>query len=84
MILAEPEAVAAARTSQSLAGAPAGWRPGGPVQGTGRLRSGMERQKWLAERRAALAAAYDAEAATYDDEGIPGTCSGNGWPGYWA
>ena len=71
MILAEPEAVAAARTSQSLAGAPARWRPGGPVQGTGRLRSGMERQKWLAERRAALAAAYDAEAATYDDERHP-------------
>jgi len=31
----------------------------------------MERQKWLAERRAALAAAYDAEAATYDDERHP-------------
>ena len=71
MILAEPEAVAAARTSQSLAGAPAGWRPGGPVQGTGRLRSGIERQKWLAERRAALVAAYDAEAATYDDQRHP-------------
>jgi ubiquinone/menaquinone biosynthesis C-methylase UbiE len=27
----------------------------------------MERQEWLAERRAALAAAYDAEAAAYDD-----------------
>ena len=71
MILAEPEAVAAARTSQSLhrgACRVAAWRP---VQGTGRLRSGMERQKWLAERRAALAAAYDAEAATYDDERHP-------------
>ncbi len=31
----------------------------------------MERQKWLAERRAALVAAYDAEAATYDDERHP-------------
>ena len=31
----------------------------------------MERQKWLAERRAALAAAYDAEAAAYDDERYP-------------
>ena len=31
----------------------------------------MERQKWLAERRAALAAAYDAEAAAYDDERHP-------------
>jgi SAM-dependent methyltransferase len=28
----------------------------------------MERQVWLAERRAALAAAWDAEAATYGDE----------------
>jgi len=28
----------------------------------------MERQVWLAERRAALVAAYDAEAATYGDE----------------
>jgi hypothetical protein len=27
----------------------------------------MERQVWLAERRAALAAAYDAEAAAYGD-----------------
>ncbi len=31
----------------------------------------MERQKWLAERRAALVAAYDAEAAAYDDERHP-------------
>lgn len=31
----------------------------------------MERQKWLAERRAALVAAYDAEAATYDDQRHP-------------
>jgi SAM-dependent methyltransferase len=31
----------------------------------------MERQKWLAERRAALAAAYDAETAAYDDERHP-------------
>jgi len=70
MILAEPGAVAAARTSQSLPGR----LPGGGLAagaGTGRLRSGMERQKWLAERRAALAAAYDAEAATYDDERHP-------------
>jgi hypothetical protein len=27
----------------------------------------MERQAWLAERRAALVAAHDAEAATYGD-----------------
>ena len=27
----------------------------------------MERQVWLAERRAALVDAYDAEAATYGD-----------------
>jgi cyclopropane fatty-acyl-phospholipid synthase-like methyltransferase len=31
----------------------------------------MERQVWLAERRAALVAGYDAEAATYDDEEYP-------------
>ena len=31
----------------------------------------MERQKWLAERRAALVAAYDAEAVTYDDQRHP-------------
>jgi SAM-dependent methyltransferase len=31
----------------------------------------MERQVWLAERRAALAAGYDAEAAAYDDEEYP-------------
>ena len=31
----------------------------------------MERQVWLAERRAALVAAYDAEAATYGDEEYP-------------
>src|SRR6266851_1741623 len=31
----------------------------------------MKRQAWLAERRAALAAAYDAEAATYGDEEYP-------------
>jgi SAM-dependent methyltransferase len=31
----------------------------------------MERQVWLAERRAALVAAYDAEAAAYDDERHP-------------
>ena len=37
----------------------------------------------LAERRAALAAAYDAEAATLTMSGITGTCSGNGWPGCW-
>src|SRR6266576_7153321 len=71
MILAEPEAVAAARTSQSLhrgACRVAARRPGA---GPGRQRSGMERQKWLAERRAALAAAYDAEAAAYDDQRHP-------------
>ncbi len=67
MILAEPEAVAAARTIQSLAGRPAGGACGGAVQGTGRLTSGMERQVWPAERRAALVAVYDAEAATYGD-----------------
>jgi hypothetical protein len=27
----------------------------------------MDRQKWLAERRAAVGAGYDAEATTYDD-----------------
>ena len=47
--------------------APAGGACGGAVQGTGRLTSGMERQVWLAERRAALVAVYDAEAATYGD-----------------
>jgi hypothetical protein len=31
----------------------------------------MERQVWLAERRAALVAVYDAEAAAYDDERHP-------------
>ncbi len=31
----------------------------------------MERQAWLAERRVALVAAYDAEAAIYDDEKHP-------------
>ena len=31
----------------------------------------MERQGWLAERRAALVAAWDAEAATYGDEEYP-------------
>jgi SAM-dependent methyltransferase len=31
----------------------------------------MERQLWLAERRAALVAGYDAEAATYGDEEYP-------------
>ncbi len=31
----------------------------------------MERQVWLAERRAALAAAWDAEAASYGDEEYP-------------
>jgi SAM-dependent methyltransferase len=68
MILAEPEAVPAARAVQSLAGrVPAGGACGGAAQGTGRLTSGMERQVWLAERRAALAAAYDAEAAAYGD-----------------
>ena len=48
-------------------GAPAGDACGGAVQGTGRLTSGMERQVWLAERRAALVAVYDTEAATYGD-----------------
>ena len=31
----------------------------------------MDRQAWLAERRAAVVAAYDAGAATYDDHGYP-------------
>jgi ubiquinone/menaquinone biosynthesis C-methylase UbiE len=31
----------------------------------------MERQVWLAERRAALVAGYDADAATYGDEEYP-------------
>jgi 2-polyprenyl-3-methyl-5-hydroxy-6-metoxy-1,4-benzoquinol methylase len=31
----------------------------------------MERQAWLAERRAALVAVYDAEAATYGDDEYP-------------
>jgi hypothetical protein len=31
----------------------------------------VERQVWLAERRAALVAGYDAEAATYGDEEYP-------------
>src|SRR6201987_5400829 len=51
---------------------PAGWclwRPGAGYRGG--LRSGMERLVWLAERRAALVAVYDAEAATYDDERHP-------------
>src|SRR5262250_1393620 len=33
--------------------------------------SGMERQAWLAERRAALIAVYDAEAAAYGDDEYP-------------
>jgi hypothetical protein len=41
----------------------------------------MERQVWLAERRAALAADYDAGAAADGGEEYPWTCSGNGWPG---
>ena len=43
--------------------------------------SGVERQMWLAERRAALVAGYDAGAATYGDDQYPWDCSGNGWPG---
>ena len=31
----------------------------------------MDRQTWLQERRAAVTAAYDAEAVTYDDEPYP-------------
>jgi len=33
--------------------------------------SGVERQVWLAERRAALVAGYDAGAATYGDDEYP-------------
>jgi 2-polyprenyl-3-methyl-5-hydroxy-6-metoxy-1,4-benzoquinol methylase len=46
---------------------PAGGCLRGAVQGTGRLRSGMERRVWLAERRAALVDVYDAGAAAYGD-----------------
>src|SRR5215469_17617471 len=35
------------------------------------LRRGMDRQGWLAERRAAVIAAYDGEAATYGDHEYP-------------
>jgi 2-polyprenyl-3-methyl-5-hydroxy-6-metoxy-1,4-benzoquinol methylase len=72
MIAAEPEAVAAARTSQCP-----GWvcLPGGAsgsvVRGAGRLTRGMERHAWLVERRAALVTRWDAEAATYGDEEYP-------------
>ncbi len=31
----------------------------------------MDRQAWLAERRAAVVAAYDAEAAAYDQHEYP-------------
>jgi hypothetical protein len=42
----------------------------------------VERQVWLAERRAALVAGYDAEAATYGDEEYPlGRAAGMGGPG---
>jgi hypothetical protein len=41
----------------------------------------VERQVWLAERRAALVAGYDAEAALMAMRSIPGRCSGNGWAG---
>jgi 2-polyprenyl-3-methyl-5-hydroxy-6-metoxy-1,4-benzoquinol methylase len=60
VILAGAEAGAAARAIQ------------GPdrVPGTGRLGS-MERQVWLAERRAALVAGWDAEAAGYGDDEYP-------------
>ena len=68
MILAEPEAVAAARTIQSLAGRACRAVPvAARCRVPRRLSSGMERQAWLAERRAALVDAYDAEAATYGD-----------------
>ena len=52
-------------------GAPGRWSSRSAVRGTGRLRSGMERQVWLAERRAALVAGYDAEAAAYGDNEYP-------------
>src|SRR5215470_15881440 len=72
MILAEPEAVAAARTIQSLAGrACRVILLAARCRAPGDSRSGMERQVWLAERRAALVAAWDAEAATYGDEEYP-------------
>ena len=84
MILAEPEAVAAARTIQSLAGRACRAVPvAARCRVPRRLSSGMERQVWLAERRAALVDVYDAEAATLTMSGITGTCSGNGWPGCW-
>jgi hypothetical protein len=38
----------------------------------------MDRRAWLAERRAAVIAAYDAGAPVYDQHEYPGTCSGNG------
>ena len=67
MILAEPEAVTASETSRPWPGRLPG---GSPVQGTRRLKDGIERQKWLAERQG-KAARLDAEAATYDDERHP-------------
>ena len=57
---------------------PVRWRGAGH----GVVGSGVERQVWLAERRAALVAGYDAEAATYGDEEYPlGRAGGMGGPG---
>ena len=41
------------------------------VGAPGMVGSGVERQMWLAERRAALVAGYDAGAATYGDDEYP-------------
>ena len=47
-------------------------KPGaGALLATAVLRRGMERREWLAERRAAVIAAYDADAPVYDQHEYP-------------
>jgi hypothetical protein len=41
----------------------------------------MDRQVWLAERRAALVADFDADAATYGDDEYPWDMQRARWPG---
>ena len=41
----------------------------------------MDRQAWLAERRSAVVAVYDAEAPVYDEHEYPSDLQREGWPG---
>ena len=62
VILAGPRLELPRRLFKAQAGVPGRWCRWQCGAGTGRLGS-MERQVWLAERRAALVAGWDAEAA---------------------